>query len=289
MKNRLFIFGLGFTASALTKQLRGPDWSIAATTRSPEKLARISAAGVEPVLWDGGKFRADALEERTHILVSTPPNESGCPALQATGEMIAQRAKNIAWLAYLSTNGVYGDHGGAWVDETSEVHATSPRSLRRLEAEAGWTKLAARHELPLIIFRLPGIYGPGRSAIETVRAGEARRVFKDGQVFSRMHVDDIAAALAASMKAPGKHPLYNLADDEPAPPQDVVEYACKLLGAPVPPLVSIEDADMSAMAKSFYADNKRVSNERMKSAFSFSLKYPTYREGLDAILRETAT
>jgi nucleoside-diphosphate-sugar epimerase len=144
--------------------------------------------------------------------------------------------------------------------------------------------LAAKHQLPLIIFRLPGIYGPGRSALDSVRAGRAKRIYKEGQVFSRMHVDDIASALAASIGEPHLHQLYNLADDEPAPPQDVIDYACQLLGVEPPPLIPLEEAQLSSMAKSFYADNKRVSNERMKTALGVKLRYPTYREGLDAIL-----
>ena len=181
--------------------------------------------------------------------------------------------------------GVYGDHDGAFVDETSDLKPTTDRARARIAAEADWAGLGVAWSLPLIIFRLPGIYGPGRSALETVRAGKARRIVKEGQVFNRMHVDDIAAALAASMENPRIHDLYNLADDEPAPPQDVIEYACTLLDVAPPPLTPLEDADLSDMAKSFYSDNKRVSNARMKEALGVTLQYPTYREGLDALFK----
>jgi nucleoside-diphosphate-sugar epimerase len=189
----------------------------------------------------------------------------------------------LRWVGYLSTNGVYGDHGGALVDENSSLRPTSERARRRIQAEADWASLAAAWELPLFIFRLPGIYGPKRSALDAARAGKARRIDKEGQVFSRMHVDDIAAALCASMTRPRLYGLYNLADDEPAPPQDVVAYACRLLGLEPPPLTPIDKADLSPMSKSFYADNKRVSNKRMKKALGVALRYPTYRDGLDAI------
>jgi nucleoside-diphosphate-sugar epimerase len=217
-------------------------------------------------------------------LVSTPPTENGCPALNTIKAAASNTKLGVKWLAYLSTNGVYGNHDGAWVDETSELRATSVRATRRAAAENAWRAFADQFDLPLIIFRLPGIYGPGRSAIDSIREGKAKRIYKKGQVFSRMHVDDIASALAASMERPGAYDLYNLADNEPAPPQDVVEYACQLLGVEPPPLVSIEDANLSDMAKSFYADSKRVSNKRMKETLGVTLQYPSYREGLKAIL-----
>lgn len=284
MTHHIFMLGYGYTARALMKRLRADGgWSFAGATRSEEKAAAMRAEGVEARIWGEGGFEPAWLDDATHILISTPPNEEGCPAFRAASDEIAKRREDIAWIGYLSTNGVYGDHGGAWVNETSALKPTTDRARRRIRAEADWAGLAAAFALPLIIFRLPGIYGPGRSAFDTVRAGKAKRVYKEGQVFSRMHVDDIAAALAASMAKPRLHDLYNLADDEPAPPQDVVEYACKLLGVDPPPLTPLEDADLSDMAKSFYADNKRVSNKRIKEALGVKLQYPTYREGLEAI------
>ena len=281
---RLLCLGYGYTARAFAALKRTEGWRIAGTTTSPEKANTIEREGVAARLWRDGVFDPAWVGDAGALLVSTPPGEDGCPAFNAASQMIAKRAKQFRWIGYLSTNGVYGDYDGEWVSEESALRATSLRALRRIEAEKSWLALADEHDLPLIIFRLPGIYGPGRSAINTVREGQAKRIYKEGQVFSRMHVDDIAAALSASMENPRLHNIYNLADDEPAPPQDVIEYACKLLGVEPPPLVPLEKAELSHMAKSFYADNKRVSNQRLKDALGFKLRYLTYREGLKAIL-----
>lgn len=283
MTNRLFILGYGYTARALVRQLRDAGgWSFAGTTRTPEKSERLTANGVDAIFWRDG-IAPRALDDATHLLISTPPDENGCPALTAAGPAIAARRGAMQWIGYLSTNGVYGDHGGAWVDETSALRGNSPRAQRRIAAENAWRAFADEHGLRLIVFRLPGIYGPARSAIDTVRKGAAKRIYKADQVFSRMHVDDIAAALAASIDQPAAGALFNLADDEPAPPQDVIAYACDLLGVEPPPLTPIEEAGLSDMAKSFYADNKRVSNRRMKEALKLKLQYPSYRDGLRAI------
>lgn len=282
-EKKLLCLGYGYTASFFARALMRHGWAVAGTTRSREKAKKIRAQGVEAVVWDMGPSDTPFPDSINAVLISTPPGEDGCPAHIAAGKTIARRATDIEWLGYLSTNGVYGDHGGAWVDETSELRPMTDRARRRIKAENDWRAFAQTHDLPLIIFRLPGIYGPGRSAIDTVRAGRAKRIYKEGQVFSRMHVEDIAAVLEESMKNPRAHDLYNLADDEPAPPQDVIEYACKLLGLEPPPLIPLEEADLSDMAKSFYADNKRVSNQRMKSALAVTLKYATYREGLKSI------
>ncbi|MEM8771718.1 MAG: SDR family oxidoreductase [Pseudomonadota bacterium] len=283
---RLLCFGYGYTARTLVNRLK-PDaaWRFVGTTRSHDKAAEIAADGVSPIIWDGGAFPADEFDGVTHILVSAPPGPDGCPALAATGSLIAERASHIAWIGYLSTNGVYGDHGGAWVDEETPAGPTTERSRRRVAAENAWRALADQAGLSLIIFRLPGIYGPGRSALDTVRDGRAKRIFKEGQVFSRMHVDDIAAALESSIGNPQHaYDLFNLADDEPAPPQDVIEYACNLLGVKPPPLITLDQAGLSDMGRSFYADNKRISNKRMKDTLLPNLTYPTFREGLKAIL-----
>ena len=280
----LFCLGFGYTARAFADRLRAQGWRVSGTTKSAEKHDAMRAAGVYAHLWSGGALAETVFDGVDAILVSTPPGPKSCPALKAATPLIAARAKQFQWIGYLSTNGVYGDHDGAWVDEESQLRGASPRALRRINAENAWRNLAREHDLPLIVFRLPGIYGPGRSAFDNIRAGTAKRIVKPGQVFSRMHVDDIAATLIASMDKPRAYPVYNLADDEPAPPQDVVEYACKLLKVEPPPLTPIDDANLSDMAKSFYADNKRVSNARMKSAMGVALQYPTYREGLNAIL-----
>ena len=285
-ENKLLCLGFGYTARFFAERLRAQDWRIAGTTRSPDKLPRLRDQSVEALLWEGGAIDPSWLDGVSAILVSTPPGEDGCPAFAAASEEIAACDGAIKWIGYLSTNGVYGDHDGAWVSEDSELRASLPRSIRRIQAETQWRAFAHHHNLPVIVFRLPGIYGPGRSAIDTVRDGEAKRIYKEGQVFSRMHVEDIAAALEASLKAPRLYDLYNLADEEPSPPQDVIAYACELLGVEPPPLTPIEDANLSDMAKSFYTDNKRVSNQRMKDALQVELAYPTYREGLKAILRK---
>ena len=284
----LFCFGYGYTAAALARRLAPEGWTVAGTTRSPDKAQAMEAAGVRAALWSGGPVEAALLDGADAVLVSVGPDERGCPVRRAAREAVAERREALSWIGYLSTNGVYGDHDGAWVDENSNLHPTTERARRRIQAEADWAGFGAEWGLPVTIFRLPGIYGPGRSAIDAVRAGRAQRIYKEGQVFSRCHVDDIAAALAASLERPMAHDLYNIADDEPAPPQDVIEYACDLLGVAPPPLMALEDAGLSEMAKSFYADNKRVSNARMKEALGIELAYPTYREGLRAILaRET--
>lgn len=286
---KLLCLGYGFTAQALARRLAPEDWSIAGTTRDAGKADALREQGIEALVWDGGNFQAGWLDDVSALLISAPPGPQGCPALFDLHDALANgRGARLDWIGYLSTNGVYGDHAGAWVDETSELRAGSPRALRRVAAESEWRALARAEALPLTVFRLPGIYGPGRSALDTVRAGTAQRVIKPGQVFSRMHVDDIAAALAASMAGPHAFDLYNLADDEPAPPHDVITYACALLGVEPPPETAFEDADLSEMARSFYADNKRVSNRRMKETLLPALACPTYREGLRAILAAEA-
>ena len=281
---KLLCLGYGYTARALTRHLAGADVNITGTHRDPTKAAALRSDGVSPLHWTSDDAIAKSVSGHDAVLVSTPPDETGCPGLAATHSALAEAAKNISWIGYLSTNGVYGDHDGGWVDETSDLRPSSERSRRRVAAEEGWRAFADAWGLPLVIFRLPGIYGPGRSALDTVREGSAKRIVKPGQVFSRAHVDDIGAALAASMSAPSAGRLFNIADDEPSPPQDVIDFACKLLGVPPPPEISLDDASLSEMARSFYDDNKRVSNRRMKEALGVNLQYPTYREGLKAIL-----
>lgn len=266
--------------------LAAEGWEVAGTARSAAKTRELEADGVAAVNWSEAALGSHAFDGTTAVLISTPPEEDGCPAFAAAETALSGAANEISWIGYLSSNGVYGDHGGAWVDEASPVNAASPRSKSRLAAEAAWTALCAALGIPLVVFRLPGIYGPGRSAFDALRQGRARRIVKPGQVFNRMHVDDIAAALGASLAHPFAGRLFNLADDEPAPPEDVIEYAARLLGVEPPPLVSIEAASLTEMARSFYSDNKRVSNALMKEKLAVALRYPTYREGLRAILQE---
>lgn len=269
---------------ALWKRLRGAGWRAWGTFRREDQARELMQDGVDGVRWRESPFDRSVIDGAGAILISTPPGARGCPALAAAGPSLAGAAPK--WIGYLSTNGVYGDHGGAIVDEASPLLATSARGLARIAAENAWREAASAQGHHLVVFRLPGIYGQGRSAFDQIREGRAQRIFKPGQVFSRMHVDDIAAALEASLARPDAGALFNLADDEPAPPQDVIEYACRLIGAEPPPLVPFEEAALSDMARSFYADNKRVSNALMKRALGVSLLYPTYREGLAAILDE---
>lgn len=282
---RLFIFGLGYTSLRLADRLRGAGWSVAGTTRGAEKAASLRAAGIDAFTFDRGQPLADAalaLAGATHILSSVPPDERGEPVLDMHGADIAARAGDLRWVGYLSTTGVYGDTGGQWVDEQSPLNAAGTRGQRRVSAEAGWLDLYRAHGVPVHLFRLPGIYGPGRSAIDALRAGTARRVDKPGQVFCRIHVDDIGGALIASMARPMPGRAWNIVDDEPAPAAQVVEHAARLLGVEPPPLEPFDPAAMSAMAASFYADNRRVRNDRLKQVLGYRLIHPTYREGLAA-------
>jgi nucleoside-diphosphate-sugar epimerase len=281
--NHLFCFGLGYTALALATRLLG--WRVTGTSTTMAGCDAIAARGYQAVLFDGDIAGADvraALAAATHILVSVPPVEGADPVLQwHAGDIVA--ASRIGWIGYLSTIGVYGDWQGAWVDEDSPTRPVSRRSRCRLTAEQAWLEFGRRSGKRVLIFRLAGIYGPGRSAVENLKEGTARRIAKPGQIFNRIHVDDIASVLAAAIAVSGNYNIYNVADDEPAPPQDVVAYAAKLLGLAPPPEIPFEMAELSAMAASFYGENKRVRNERMKRDLGVTLSYPTYREGLRAI------
>ncbi len=286
----LFIFGFGYSAEALTRRL-GTNWRIIATCRTPEKLAELSARGIEAHVFDGTMPLAGACDifaRATHLLSSVPAEGGGDPVLACHGVDIA-RLKNLRWAGYLSTTGVYGDRAGGWVDENSELKPTGERGRRRVAAEAGWLDLWRKHGLLVHIFRLAGIYGPGRSAFESLRSGRAQRIDKPGQVFSRIHVDDIAQILAASIERPNPGAIYNACDDDPAAPAEVIDHAARLLNITPPPLIPFAEAKLSDMARSFYADNKRVKNERIKRELGVRLAYPDYRQGLAAILRRESS
>tara|TARA_R110002110_G_scaffold415612_7_gene652303 strand:+ start:111290 stop:112165 length:876 start_codon:yes stop_codon:yes gene_type:complete len=286
----LLVFGLGFSARVLVDRLRPAGWRVRATARSPDKVAALRAEGIDAFLFDGTAPIADisgALDGVSHLLLSVPPGADGDPVLIHHGGDIAARAADIAWAGYLSTTGVYGDRAGGWVDESSALTPATERGRRRVDAEAGWCRLWQESGLPVHLFRLAGIYGPGRSALETVRSGKARRVVKEGQVFSRTHVADIATILEASIARPNPGAAYNVCDDDPAPPQEVVTHACELLGVTPPPEIAFEDAEMSEMGRSFYAESKRVSNRRIKEELGVALAYPDYRAGLAALLSDT--
>ena len=279
----LFCFGLGFSAGALARRLLAQGWRVTGTCRDTARAAELQQLGIAPVVFDRAHQIAELdrhLAAATHLLSSVPPDETGDPVLDMHGAAIARAARHLAWIGYLSTTGVYGDRGGGWVDEDSALTPTGPRGRRRLEAERAWLALP----LPAHLFRLAGIYGPGRSALDTVRIGKARRVVKPGQVFSRIHVDDIVAVLLASIARPAAGTAYNVCDDDPADPAAVIAFACDLLGVPPPPEVPFAEATLSPMARSFYDDNKRVRNDRIKHALGVTLRYPSYREGLRALL-----
>lgn len=279
MKHALFTFGHGYTASALARRLQPLGWSLTGTTRTASGLPAIQGQGVTPLLWPGADPRP-ALADATHLLLSAAPDENGDPVLARFGTDFKRLIPNVTWVGYLSTTGVYGDHDGAWVDENTPLTPATTRGQHRVLAESQWQAL----DLPLHIFRLAGIYGPGRGPFAKVRAGTARRIVKPGQVFSRTHVDDIAQVLAASIARPNPGAIYNVCDDDPAPPETVIGHAARLLGLPLPPSEDYSTAQMTAMARSFYAESKRVRNDRIKSELGVELLYPSYREGLAALL-----
>ncbi len=290
--SRLFCFGAGLSARTLAARLQSKGWTIAGTTRSAEKAASLRAAGIEPHQFDGTRAMApEGLDRATHVLISAPPDQDGDPVLRHHGPDLAARAGQIAWIGYLSTTGVYGDAAGAWIDEDAPRNAQSDRGQRRVAAEDAWLTLGKTHGLAVQVFRLAGIYGPGRNQLETARAGTARRIDKPGQVFSRIHVEDIATVLEASMARPRAGAAYNVCDDEPAPPGEVVAFACALLGLNPPPVEPFEtaQASMSPMARSFYSECKRCRNTRIKDELGVQLAYPTYREGLRGLLATLGT
>jgi len=284
MNKVMLVFGHGYSATALSKRLLAEGWRVIGTTRAREKLARMAEIGVEGRLWPGDDL-ADVLPVVSHMLLSIAPLETGDPVLAEMGGRICALSPQLRWLGYLSTTAVYGDHQGGWVDETTPPTPATARGRWRVNAENGWRDLAQRCGLPLHIFRLAGIYGPGRGPFAKVRSGKARRIIKPGQVFSRIHVEDIATVLMASINAPAPGDIYNLCDDLAAPPEDVIGYAAALLGVAPPVAVAFNDADLSPMARSFYAESKRVQNDRIKRDLGVRLAYPTYRDGLRALLK----
>jgi nucleoside-diphosphate-sugar epimerase len=288
---RLFVFGLGYSALTLADRLRAKGWSVAGTCRGEDKQRTLAARGIKAFLFDRDRPLADAgaaLAGTTHLLSSVPPDKRGDAVIDHHAGDIA-RLPGVRWAGYLSTTGVYGDRDGAWIDESAGLHPSGARGKARVAAERAWLDLL-RLGLPVHLFRLAGIYGPGRSALDTVRSGAAKRVVKPGQVFSRIHVDDIAAVLEASIAKPNPGAAYNVCDDDPAPPQDVIAYACALLGVEPPPEIPFAQAapSMSEMARSFYADSKRVANTRIKAELGVKLTYPDYRTGLKALLAPAA-
>jgi len=282
MEKTLLSIGHGFSARALAARLVPQGWRIVGTTRSPDKADAIADTGVEPVVWPGADLGA-LIAQFPNVLVSAGPDSAGDPVLNAVEDAVTRAAPDLRWVGYLSTTGVYGDHDGDWVDEDTPLTPSTKRGRARVAAEARWQAIP---DLPLHIFRLAGIYGPGRGPFAKVRAGTARRIIKPGQVFSRIHVEDIAQALELSLQRPDPGAIYNLCDDDPAPPQDVIAHAAELLGLPVPPAIPFDQADMTPMARSFYAESKKVRNDRIKQALGWAPQFPTYRAGLAALLAQ---
>lgn len=281
MSKTLLSLGHGFSAQALADRLVPQGWRVIGTTRKPEKFAQLEAQGVEPLLWSSDIRQP--LSEATHLLTSAGPDAEGDPILRVAHEAIAKAAPNLEWVGYLSTTGVYGDHDGGWVDETSPTEPATVRGQRRVKSEQEWLSIP---DLPVHVFRLAGIYGPGRGPFAKLRKGVAQRVIKKNQIFSRTHVEDIAQVLEASINAPTPGRIYNVCDDDPQPPEVVLEYAAHLLGMDPPPAVPFEEAKMSPMARSFYSDSKRVRNDRIKDELGVTLKYPDFKSALHAMLEE---
>lgn len=278
----LFVFGLGYSSLAFVRRL-GASAQVTGTVRSTEKAARLASGGLTIRLLPGEEdVIARDLAASDAVLVSVPPGATGDSVLAAFGEVLA-RALRLRWIGYLSTIGVYGDHGGGWVDEAAPPRPVSARSRERVDAEQAWLALGQASGKAVQVFRLAGIYGPGRSAFDKLADGTAKRLVKPGQVFNRIHVDDIAAVLAASLDRPRAGAIYNVTDDEPAPPQDVVACAAQLAGVPPPPEVPFEGAELTPMARSFYGENKRVRNTLIRDELGVRLAYPTYREGLASL------
>ncbi len=278
--NSIFIFGAGYSAQAFAGQ--NPDFGrFVGTTRSQGKFEALRQANIEPLIFDGTttpQIKA-ALAETTHLVISIAPETAGDPVLQAARDMIMTGMPALRWIGYLSTVGVYGDHGGDWVDESAECRPVSDRSTLRLQAEQAWQSLGRAIGKPVAVLRLSGIYGPGRNAFVNLKEGTAKRLIKPGQVFNRIHRDDISGALRhlAGQDTGG---IFNITDDRPAPPQDVVTYAATLMNVPPPPEADFATAQLSPMARSFYGETKRVSNAAVK-ATGYAFRFPDYHAAFD--------
>ncbi|KAB0571587.1 SDR family oxidoreductase [Brucella pituitosa] len=284
---RIFLFGAGYSARAFSRLMTGEAERIDGTTRNEQNFPTLEKAGIAPIIFDGETASPeliDRLAKSTHVVISISPRENGDPSLAIVEEALRRPDNTIRWIGYLSTVGVYGNHDGNWIDETTPCEPASRRSLERVEAENAWNALSERHGTPVALLRLSGIYGPGRNAFINLERGTARRIIKEGQVFNRIHVEDIAGTLRflAGTNTGG---AFNITDNEPAPPQDVVVYAAELMGVAPPPEVPFEDADMTPMARSFYGENKRVSNQRIKD-LGYDFIHPDYKAAFSAMWRD---
>ena len=285
---RLFCFGLGYTGTALARNLLAEGWRVSGTCREIEHAEALKKLGVEVHLFDRNRPLTDAavaLAGVDHVLSSVPPDAQGDAVLDLHGGDLAALGDTLKWIGYLSTTGVYGTRDGDWVDEDSQRRPGSERAVWRAAAEDAWLARGETIAAPVQVFRLAGIYGPGRSVFERIKAGRAKRIHRAGQMFSRIHVDDIVTSLRASMDRPRHGGIYNVCDNEPAAPADVITYACQLLDISPPPLIDFEVAELSDMALTFWADNKKVRNTRLKQELGVTLQYPDYRAGLNAIFK----
>lgn len=287
MDGSFFCFGLGYSAGLLARRLLAEGWRVAGTSRSEAHCAALRAEAIAAVPFERGRpIDPGLLQGVTHLLSSVPPDKDGDPVLDEPFATIAA-CGSLRWVGYLSTTGVYGDYGGTWVDETEPLRPSHDRAWRRVAAEQRWFDLKRLHGLPVHVFRLAGIYGPGRSILDDVRAGSVQRIVKPRQFFGRIHVEDVATVVRASMTRPqAGGAIYNVADDLPAPPQDVAAYACELLGVPPPPGIPFAEAveSMSPMQRTFWSDSKKIRNDKLKTELGVALKYPDYKRGLQAVL-----
>ncbi|RYE31165.1 MAG: SDR family oxidoreductase [Hyphomicrobiales bacterium] len=278
----ILILGLGYSAGFFARAALARGWEVTGTVRSAEKAAELSREGIRTLVFGGfavSSALAKAVAEADAVLVSVQPAEDGDPALGPLRTAL-MAAPNLRWIGYLSTIGVYGDHGGAWIDETTPPTPSNARTRQRVDIEDAWLQLGRESGKSVQIFRLSGIYGPGRNALTKLREGKANRLIKPGQVFNRIHVEDIAGVLMASLAQPRQGAIYNVTDDEPAPPQDVITFAADLTGLEAPPEIPFEQAKLSPMARSFYGESKRVSNALVKRELGYGFRYPDYREAL---------
>jgi nucleoside-diphosphate-sugar epimerase len=283
---KLFIFGIGYTGKFIAEHFSTRGDRVSGTVRSRDRAAILSKAGIQA--WTFGPDHCDAgiaseLAASSAILVSVPPGADGDPVFATFAREIAA-ALHLRWIGYLSTIGVYGDHNGAWVDEETPTNPVNERSRQRVLAEQAWLSFGEQHDIPVQIFRLAGIYGPGRNQLVQLAEGTARRVIKPGQVFNRIHVEDIVTVIAAAMDRPQGGAIYNVTDDAPAPPQDVVRFAASLCGREPPPTINFADAELTPMSRTFFSENKRVRNYRLRDRLGVRLRYPSYHEGLTALM-----
>ena len=284
MKKKLLSFGHGYSAAALEKVLDPNIWEISATTRTADKAKKIATRNVKTFIWPSDDISGE-IKSATHILISIPPNEFGDIVLKSYSKLIKQ-AKDLKWIGYLSTTGVYGDHNGKWVNESTPLSPSTKRGKYRVIAERQWMALVDDSKIPLYIFRLAGIYGPGRGPFKKILNGTAKRIIKKGQVFSRIHVEDIARVLLGSINNPGLGGIYNVCDDLASPPEDVLSYAASLLQKENPPEIDFLNPKLSEMVRSFYSECKRVENQKIKRELGIELKYPNYKIGLCRLLKD---